>query len=176
MKKALILHGWYNKPEDVWYPWLKKELENKGYKVTSPEIPTFNLKFPQLKESLEFIENNYLLDKETTIIGHSLGCLLAMRLAEKYQCKKMILVAGWDYDDLTPEHQSFWPNKINHEQIRKNVKKIFVVASNNDPYISLYHVQEMTKRLNGEIIVIKNGGHFASEEKTKYINQLMDIL
>ena len=34
----------------------------------------------------------------------------------------------------------------------------------------------MTKRLNGEIIVIKNGGHFASEEKTKYINQLMDIL
>lgn len=176
MKKALILHAWYSKPEDNWYPWLKTKLEAKNYQVFSPKIPTFDSDSPQLKISMDFVEKNFTIDEETTIVSHSLGCLLAMRLAERRQYNKMILVAGWDFDDLTVNHKSFWPNKIDHEKIKQNVKEIYCVTSDNDPYITLFQVQEMSKRLNGKFILIEKGGHFASKEKTKQIIQLLPLI
>ena len=83
IQKALILHAWYSKPESNWYPWLKKQFEDKNYQVFLPKIPTFNTNEPQLKTSMEFIEKDYPVDVNTTVVGHSLGCLLALRLAEK---------------------------------------------------------------------------------------------
>ena len=151
-------------------------MEDKKYQAFLPEIPTFNTKLPQLQTSLEFIEKNYPVDANTTVIGHSLGCILALRLAEKYVYKKMILVAGWDYDDLTEEHKSFWPNKINHAKIRENVKEIYCVTSDNDPYTTLFNVEAMNKRLGGKLIVIKHRGHFGSNEKCKQIPQLLSLI
>lgn len=176
MKKALILHAWYGKPNGIWYPWLKEKMVKKGYQIYLPEIPTMKDDYPDMDKQIAFIENLFKIDKETTIIGHSLSCLLALRLAEKHSYQKMILVAGWDFDDLTVNHQSFWPNKINHDLIKKNVKEIYCITSDNDPYITAFQAEEMSKRLNGKCILIKKGGHFVSAEKTKQIIQLLPLI
>ena len=115
-KSALILHAWLNGPDKHWYPWLKTELENRGYTVYLPEIPTMNTNAPDLTTQMKFIEENVPLDSNIVVFGHSLGCLLAMRLAEKHALGKLFLVAGWDFDDLTTEHQSFWPNNTRRHQ------------------------------------------------------------
>jgi len=175
-KKALILHAWYSKPKDNWYQWLKTKLEEENYQVFYPRIPTFESNYPQLKTAMNFVEKNFPIDEETIIIGHSLGCLLAMRLAEKHQYKKMVLVAGWDFDDLTKNHKSFWINKINHKQIKKNIKEIYCITSDNDPYITLFQAQEMNKRLGAKCIIIKKGGHFSTAEKTKQIIELLPLI
>lgn len=59
-----------------------------------------------------------------------------MRLAEKYKFQKLVMVGVWDWDDLQTEHKSFWKTKINHEKIKRNVQKIVVVTSDNDPYVT----------------------------------------
>ena len=128
-KTALILHAWLNGPDAHWYPWLKTELESRGYTVYLPEIPTMNTDAPNLHKQMEFIEKNIPLDENMIMFGHSLGCLLAMRLAEKHQFSKLFLIAGWDFDDLTVEHNSFWENKINHAAIIKNLKDIYCLTS-----------------------------------------------
>ena len=87
-KTALILHAWLNGPDAHWYPWLKTELESRGYTVYLPEIPTMNTDAPNLHKQMEFIEKNIPLDENMIMFGHSLGCLLAMRLAEKHQFSK----------------------------------------------------------------------------------------
>lgn len=163
MKKALILEAWYSKPEDEWYPWLKKELEKKGYEVYVPDLPTQQTNLPDLKKQLSFVEKNFELDKKIIVFGHSLGTLLAMRLAEKHQFKKMFLIAGWDFDDLTPEHKKFWPNKINHAKIKRNVKEIYCISSDNDPYVTAAISEEMCKRLGGKFILIKGKKHFSEK-------------
>jgi hypothetical protein len=61
-----------------WYPWLKKELEIKGYTVYLPEIPTMNSNTPNLQTQIKFIEKYIPLDKNFIVFGHSLGALLAM--------------------------------------------------------------------------------------------------
>lgn len=173
MGKALILHAWYNKPENNWYPWLKKELERKGYKVYLPELPTMDTDLPDMNSQLAFIRSLFPIDENTTIIGHSLSCLLAMRLAEDNPYQKMILVAGWDFDDLTAEHKLFWPDKIDHRSIKNNVKEIFCFSSDNDPYFTACQQKEMSKRLNGKLILIKGAGHFTQKENIIKIPELL---
>ena len=31
MKRVYIIHGWEGYPEEGWFPWLKKELEDRGF-------------------------------------------------------------------------------------------------------------------------------------------------
>ncbi len=174
MKKALILVGWFNNPEDEWYPWLKDELEKKKYEVYLPDLPTQNTKFPSLIKQITFVEKLLDIDKDTVIIGHSLGAVLALRLAEKHEYQKMFLVAGWDFDDLTAEHELFWPNKINHKKIKKNVKDIYCLSSDNDPYTTAFTAEEMSKRLGGKFILIKGAGHFS--EKYGGITKIPQLL
>ena len=33
-KRVFIAHGWDGYPEEGWFPWLKKELETKGFEVS----------------------------------------------------------------------------------------------------------------------------------------------
>ncbi len=174
-KKALILHAWYSKPSDNWYPWLKKELESRGYEVILPELPTMNTDLPNMGLQLKTIQEVVPIDEDTIIIGHSLSCLLAMRLAEKRKYKKMILVAGWDFDDLTVGHKLFWPDQINHQKIKSNVKEIYCISSDNDPYFTVYQAEEMSKRLEGKFTLVKGAGHLTSKDGITKIPQILSL-
>lgn len=172
--KALILHAWYNKPADDWYPWLKKELEGKGYEVKLPELPTMNTDLPDLDCLIKFTLP--LITKDSVIIGHSLGGVLAFRLGEKSKLQKIITVAAWDYDDLYPQHCLFWKNKINHQAIVNNVKDITVIHSDNDLYLTALQAENMSKRLNGSFILTKNAGHFTAKDGINEIPQILGLL
>ncbi len=166
-KQALILQGWYQKPENNWYPWLKKELEKIQYTVFLPDLPTIHTDLPDMQKQLSYINSLFKINSETIVIGHSLGCLLGMRLAEKHPIDKLFLVAGWDYDDLTQGHRLFWKKPMHHTIIKHNVKEIYVISSDNDPYTTAFTAEEMSKRLGGKFILIKGADHFT--EKTYMI-------
>lgn len=97
MQNALILHGAGNNSQGNWFPWLKHELENKGYKTWVPDLP--NSATPKLKDWLKTIFSNkeWRFDKNSIIVGHSSGATLILRILEKLpnnvQIKKAILVA-----------------------------------------------------------------------------------
>ncbi len=171
-KTALILHAWLNGPDKHWYPWLKAELESRGYTVYLPEIPTMNTNTPVLAEQMAYIEKHIPLDEHMIVFGHSLGSVLALRLAEKYAFKKMFLVAGWDFNDLYPQHALFWPNALQHSMINKNVHEMYCLTSDNDPYMTAFTVEEMSKRLHAKFILIKGAGHFTEEFGITQIPQI----
>lgn len=174
MKKALILHAWYATPESDWYPWLKTELEKKGYHVEIPSIPTMDSASPDLETMLKFIADNELVDDETVVVGHSLGAVLALRLAERVRFEKGILLAVWDYNDLTPEHQSFWKTAINHALIRKNVPSWVMIISDNDPYVTKFIAHEVAARLDAKTVDAGIRGHFLAKDDG--VTQVSEIL
>lgn len=175
-KQAVIFHGWYEKISQHWFPWLKNQLQEKDYQVNLPQIPTFETDLPELKTALEFIIKSVPIANSTVIFGHSLGCLLAMRIAEKQPLKKMLLIAGWDFDDLTVEHSLFWFNKINHQAIRNNVREIYCISSDNDPYFTAIQSESMAKRLNAKFILIKGGGHFTELFRCTKIPEILPYI
>ena len=176
MKKILFLQSWYSKITDNWYEWLKRELDASGYETHFEDIPEMRKDTPDMNTILTYIESLHFIDENTTIIAHSLGCLLALRLGEHHSFKKMILVSGWDFDDLTTEHSSFWKNKINHDKIKSHVKEICVIHSDTDPYITAFSAREMSKRLGAEFLLIKNGGHITAKDGFTEFPQLLKLL
>lgn len=173
-QSVLILHAWHNYPSDHWYPWLSTQLSTKGYSVSIPELPTMNTDLPDLHAQLPIA--SAFLKKDTIVIGHSLGSLLAMRLAERYSFAKMILVAGWDFNELTAEHRLFWKQPIDHAAIKKHVHDIYCVTSDNDPYITAITVEDMSKRLDAKYVLVKGAGHFTKEYGVITVPSILSLL
>ena len=131
---------------------------------------------PDLDTQIKFFKNMSFVDENTIIIGHSLGALLAMRLAEIQKAKALILASGWDFNDLTKEHESFWQKPYNHKLIKENAEKITVIHSDNDPYITAFQAEEMAKRLGAEFVLIKGAAHFLEKDGVTKITEILSFI
>lgn len=176
MKKALVLHAWYATPESDWYPWLKGELEKKGYEVWMPELPTMPTNSPDMETMLKFIADKKFVDMNTVVIGHSLGSVLALRLAERTKFKRGIVLAGWDYNDLTPEHQNFWGTMMDHAKIRGSVGSWVMPISDNDPYVTPFIAQEMAGRLGAKVVLVGKKGHFLAKDGVDKLPEILEFV
>ena len=148
MKTTLALHWWGWNSQENWLSWLKKEIEFKAENLFIPNLP--NTDNPVLEEQLEYI-NIYAWDfsKWWNIIGHSLGCQLAMKFVEENNISnsKIILVAP-TYPNLAEELwtkilwdsfetiKKYYDTEFNFEKINKLNNEIIVFLSDNDPYIN----------------------------------------
>lgn len=174
--ELLFLQSWYSKITDNWYPWLRQQAEAKGYLTYFPDIPEMRQDVPNMDKILTYLESLNIIHQNLVIVGHSLGNLLAMRLAEKHCLQQLILVSVWDYDDLCEGHSLFWKTKINHSKIKEHVHNISVIHSDNDPYFTALAAEDTSKRLGARYILIKGGGHFGTQEGTTKMPAVLDLL
>ncbi len=177
MKNVLILHGAGNSSQGNWFPWLKKELEQKGYKVWSPNLP--NSDQPILRDWLETIASNkdWKFDSESILIGHSSGATFALRLLERLpeeiRIDKTILVATFVHKGTLPE---FFPYKEGlletpfvWGKIKNSSKSFHFIASDNDPYqCGVDNAKVLQDNLGGELILKSGEGHFNLEKGSNY--------
>ena len=81
MKTVYMVHGWSGSPESCWFPWLKKELENRGFRVEAPTMP--NPDNPEINSWTSHLASIVgEADENTYFIGHSIGCQAIMRYAQ----------------------------------------------------------------------------------------------
>jgi predicted alpha/beta hydrolase family esterase len=81
-KRAFIIHGYQGYPEEAWLPWLKGELDARGYSACLPRMP--NPESPTIAEWVGFIAG--LVgnpDNETVMVGHSIGGQAVLRYLER---------------------------------------------------------------------------------------------
>ena len=158
-----IFHGIYGNPEENWFPWLKNELEKKGFEVIVPKFPTpLNQTLESWMRVIQKYENK--INEDTVLIGHSLGAVFILNYLElaNKKIKAAFLVAGY-HKLLTNEfyelNKTFVYKEFDFEKIRRNCKKFFVIASDNDQYIPLETNKELASLLSADFKVIHNGGH-----------------
>lgn len=174
MKKILLLHAWCATSKDHWYPWLSRELINQRFDVYIPQLKDKDS--PTLKDWTKSVFKNVELDKNTIVIGHSLGSVLGLRLAERYEIKKLVLVSGWDFWDLTPEHETFFKTRIDHSKIKENVKERLIIHSDTDPYITSWQAKGFAKRLCAKFILIEGKGHFTKEDGVEKLPEVLSVV
>ncbi len=144
-----------------WFPYLKKELEKKGFEVWVPSLP--NTQKPNLNDWLGFVLDKGKFSKETIIIGHSSGAQLILSILEKIdvKVKQAILVSGYAQplpkeEDAKKEGEFDWPT------IKKNVQDVVFINSDNDPWgCDDIQGRIMFDNLGGTLI-IKHEGHMGS--------------
>lgn len=172
MKRVYIIHGWEGYPNEGWFPWLKRELENSGFEVHVPQMPDAGN--PRIDRWIPWISKVVgVPDGQSYFVGHSMGVQAIVRylelLSEGTQVGGAVFVAGF-FKRLTgleddPETQSVrkhWlETPLNLGKVKKHLKNSVAVFSDNDPFVPLDDQDDFRYRLKSKIIVQHNMGHFS---------------
>ena len=175
MKKAYIVHGWGGNSKSEWFPWLKKELESKGFKATVFDMP--DTENPKIETWVPYLEKNIQNpDEETILIGHSIGCQTILRYMEKLpediKVGKVILVAPWfnlfnlEEEEL-PIAKPWEETPIDEKKALGHIsQKIVCIFSDFDPVVPMRNKEMFKDKYNAEIVVVPGGGHFSGDDNT----------
>ncbi len=161
-KNAIIFHGTGTRPDEFWFPYLKENLESRGYSVWLPQLP--NADKPNVAEWLPFALDNGTFSENTVLIGHSKGSALILHILEKIniQIKQAILVAG--YAEALPRNaQSDDRDELHWGNIKSHVKDIIFVNSDNDPWkCDDKQGRIILNHLGGTQVILHGEGHMGS--------------
>ncbi|QQG42619.1 MAG: alpha/beta hydrolase [Candidatus Giovannonibacteria bacterium] len=184
-KIVYIIHGWWGYPKEGWFPWLKKELEKRGFKVFIPKMPeTGKPKINTWVSKLRKLAKK--ADGNTYFVGHSVGTQAIMRYLEKLPKNKKIggaiFVAGWtSLTNLEPGEikiaKPWLETKINFAKVKKSAKKFVAVFSDNDLYVPFVQNSKIFKRkLGAKIILEHKKGHFSGSDGVKKLPVVLSEL
>ena len=168
--KIIFIHGnGDSTSDDVWFPWLKHELEALGLTVIAEQFPDAPL--AREKYWIPFLQNICKADENSILIGHSSGALAAMRFSEKNKILGSILV-GAMHSDLGIESEKisgYYSRPWDWEAIKNNQQWIIQFASTDDPWIPIKEPRFISKQLNTTYYEFNNQGHFGGDcDKTTF--------
>lgn len=159
--------------ERHWKPWLKKELEKKGFVVSNELYPKDWL--PDYEQWKKVFEKNKI-DENSILIGHSAGTAFLLRwLSEKKKkVHKVILVAP----SIIPDGKYLGLSRLKDFKVGSSLKDYFdsltVFYSSNDDEDIIKSAKEVNKKLSGKLINLINKGHFTFDDmKTKKFPELL---
>ncbi len=180
MKRAFIIHGWYGSPQDAWFPWLKAQLETRGYAVFVPQMPEPNE--PKIERWVPELARVVGSSQPSDIfIGHSIGVQTILRYlaAEQAAVYGLISVAGWftltreNLEDGEERIAEPWlSTPIVTESIKRHTKKIVALFSDDDPYVGQENMELFRKRLGAEIILLPGLRHIGGDEGITEVPEL----
>lgn len=182
MSNVFIFHGTEGHPQENWFPWLKQELEAKGYEVTVPQFPSPPVVPAKISEWFDVLkEYEDKITKDTIIVGHSLGGIFTLRVLEKldHPIKAAFFVGApigvrpilnYDRDNAFSGFDFEW------DTIKQKAKDFVVYQSDDDPYVGLDNGKELAKHLGVELSFIPNAGHFNKRAGYTKFDSLRDKL
>jgi uncharacterized protein len=182
MKKVYIVHGWGGSSDEAWFPWLKKELEAKGFEATVFAMP--DTENPKIETWVKYLEDNIPNpDAETILIGHSIGCQTILKYLEKLpegvKVGKVIIVAPWytlteytyeeypeDKEEMREIARPWLETPINEQKVLEHInEKVVCIFSDNDPYVALEENKKIfEEKYQAETIVEHDKGHFSGDD------------
>ena len=182
MKNIFIIHGSYGSPQGNWFPWLKKELSKLGHRVLVPQFP---IPSPDKQDSTygghklsEWIETldeyNRYINSDTIFIAHSRGCVFTYSYLSKIRSSvsATFLVAPWMnflwYPKKNKKVDSFHVTPFDWKKIKKGSRYFEIYQSTNDD-TPVSEGEEIAKKLNASLIVVKNAGHFNVGTDKKFV-------
>lgn len=161
--RVVLIHGNCGASIDgIWFPYLKRELEDRGYDVVAKTFPD-PIK-GRMRYWLPFLTEVIRPDERTAIIGHSSGAVAAFRYAESAPLFGTFAVAGHHTDcGYELERRSgFFDRPWDWAAIRRNQRFIVQFHSTDDPLVPVQVAQELHQLTGSRFTLMEGRGHFGS--------------
>jgi predicted alpha/beta hydrolase family esterase len=163
--KILILHGWQGSPKSHWQSILYQDLKKDSFEVLFPTLPDKDN--PTLDIWIQSLDNIMQTFKPDIIVCHSLANILWFHYLNmgkmKYTLKKLMLVSPVSPRCAIKEISTFFPYTVPLDLKASN--KI-MASSDNDPYITIDELYELSNKLEIGLKILENGKHI--NEKSGY--------
>ncbi len=184
-KRAFIIHGWDGYPEEGWFPWLKAELEQRGFAVEVPRMP-----HPAEPTIDDWVGHLAKLvgepDENTYLIGHSMGCQTILRYLASLEDKRVggaILVAGFfelaplETDEEKAIAEPWLETPIDFAKVKATTSNITVILSDNDEWVPLERNKELFEQCLSPKITVEHGrGHFSGSSGIKELSAALEAI
>jgi uncharacterized protein len=174
--KIIFIHGNGGATiEDIWFPYLKKELTKLGFEVIANTFPDNIL--AQEKYWIPFLQQ-FQPDKNTIIIGHSSGAIAAMRFAENNKILGSILVGAYhtDLNDENEKMSGYFDRPWDFEAIKNNQNWIVQFNSTDDPWVPIEEARYVHQKLNTDYHEYNNQGHFGGDYEKKEFSEILEVI
>ena len=176
MKKVYLIHGWGGDSKTLFFRWLIKNLEGKAEVIAFDMPETDN---PLIEKWVPYLQENIVLNDETYLVGHSVGCQAIMRYLEKLpgdkKVKCCIFVGGWLKLTLNSKEEEriskpWLETPINFNKVKQHCDNFIAIFSDNDEFAPLENIELFKKNLNAKTILKKAQEHFI------YVKEIPEIL
>ena len=177
MKKVYIVHGFKGSPNSGWQPWLMSELDKLGIWACALPMPAPSN--PICQDWVSAISKNVKTSEEVYLVGYSLGSAAILKYLEKVNdgiFGGVFLVAApcekLDVENLTTsirKTDNFFEQEFLFDEIKKKAKKFVVIHGDKDERVPFAHAEKISQGLGGELVVIKNEGHFNGHETLPFL-------
>ena len=170
-KRVIMIHGWEGYPEEGWRPWLRKELEPRGFTVSIPAMPETQL--PQMEKWVAYLSETIgIPDEQTYLVGHSLGAITILRYFESLKNKQIIggaiFISGFSYDleyaGYNHELASFFKTPVDWKKIKLHCPKFTVIHSTDDKWVPVKHAMLLTEKLHAKKIIQTDMKHYGGDD------------
>jgi leucyl-tRNA synthetase/predicted esterase YcpF (UPF0227 family) len=156
--KFVFLHGWKSTGEGPRYKWMIEELEKLGHTVLIPKLP--NTEHPKEIEQVEAALNATEYDENTILVGHSLGGLVALKVAERLKkpIARLIVVSAAmnpsypGYEERPFKKDFSW--KIDAEKI-KEIAPVRVVLSDLQEVNRVQYLKDLAQEIDARLVETK---------------------
>ncbi|MBS3903066.1 MAG: alpha/beta hydrolase [Anaplasmataceae bacterium] len=180
-RRVIIIHGCSSAPEEKlpetrtydkhWIPWIEKELLARNIAVETPLMPSpWAPDFEEWRKKL----NQFLIDKDTVLVGHSCGAAFLVRWLgeEKREISKLILVAPWKISE--GGKKNFYDYPVD-ESIKSRIDEITMFTADNEEKAGKESLMIFQQSLKGRVIELEGRGHYTFDEmKTEEFPELLE--
>lgn len=185
MKKAVFLHGTDGNPNDNWWSWLRRLLEENGYEIFSPILPGNHTPNKGVYEN--FLKNSGWDFTDNLVVGHSSGATTALNLLTSdwfpqvkavvllgvFLNEKLVKSASW-YD--AGQFDNIFKPDYPSDKLLDKTKTYIFVHGDNDPYCDYRDAKDLANNLQATFITIPNGHHLWGTSGIKEIPKLAEAL
>ena len=167
-ENVIVIHGCPSDEKDSefaghWMPWLKKELEAKGFDITIPIMPTpWKPEYKKWKEEFEKLS----ITEHTTLIGHSCGAAFLVKWLSDTgkKVKKLILVGPAKIPDpMGDKRIQLYDFEID-EKLREHVEQVVIFTSDTELERHRKSAQLYHEKLGGKYHELPKMGHYTLED------------
>ena len=187
MKKVYMIHGWDETSGENWFPWLRKELESRGFEVIALQMPDADL--PHIEKWVPALKNIVKdPDESTYFVGHSMGCQAIIRYLETLPRETRIggavFVAGFlrhitnleQEPDVLDVDREWAETPIDFAKARSHLSKSVAIFSTNDPCVSFDNREDFQQKLGSEIITLQNKDHLDADDNAFKLPEVLEAV
>lgn len=181
-KHVYIIHAWDESPQSCWYPWLKEQLESRGFEVSVPVMPE-----PAAPNMEAWIGTLQKLvpnpDEQTYFVGHSIGCQTILRylakLPDGQRAGQAIFVAPWAHlVNLDKESQQIakpWlETSLDWRAARAHCSNFTAFFSDDDQWVPVSEEQIFKDNLRADTRMFHQMKHFDSVDTLPEILEVVN--